>query len=174
MTGRRGVAAALIATLLLGGGCATTPPPAGWLSGRLLVKVEAAGDQPARSVSSAFELRGDDREGELRLNSPLGLRVATATWAPGLARLVTGDGEARYADLDALARDALGEALPLRALPDWLRGRPWPGADSRPAGAGFDQLGWHVALDRFEAGWVEASRATPPAVVVRARLERPA
>ena len=38
--------------------------------------------------------------------------------------------EAAYADLDALAAAALGEGVPMLALFDWLRGRPWAGAPS--------------------------------------------
>jgi outer membrane lipoprotein LolB len=165
--------AAVLACLLVG--CATKlPVGADWLSGRLQVKVDATTDAPSRSVASAFELRGDGDEGELRLNSPLGTRIATAIWAPGVARLTTSEGERRYADLDELSREALGEALPLRALPAWLRGRPWPGAESRSTSAGFEQFGWQISLQRFTAeGLLEALRSTPPAVTVRARLEKP-
>jgi outer membrane lipoprotein LolB len=125
-------------------------------------------------LNSAFELRGDGERGELRLNSPLGTVLAAAYWAPGEARLVTPEGERSYADLEALSREALGEALPLRALPAWLRGQPWAGSASQRNGAGFEQLGWQIDLERFGEGWVELTRAAPPAVLLRARLERPA
>jgi outer membrane lipoprotein LolB len=155
-------------------GCATPPPGAGdWLSGRLSLRVEAAEGTPARQLSSAFELRGDGDRGELRLSSPLGTVLAAAYWAPAEARLVTAEGERHYADLEALAREALGEALPLRALPAWLRGQPWAGSGSTPTAGGFEQLGWQVGLERFGEGWVELTRAAPPAVLLRARLERP-
>jgi outer membrane lipoprotein LolB len=150
--------------------CATRPTDSSdWLSGRLSLKV----DRPeARPVSTAFELRGDAEQGELRLTSPLGSVMASASWAPGQARLVTADGERRYADLDALAHDTLGEALPLRALPAWLRGQPWPGAGHQTAADGFEQLGWHIGLARYAEGWLDATRSTPPAVTLRARLDR--
>jgi outer membrane lipoprotein LolB len=170
----RCAALAAVATMLALAGCATAPPAGSdWLSGRLSVRVDAAATTPARQLSSDFELRGDGERGELRLNSPLGTALAVAYWAPGEARLVTPDGERRYADLETLAREALGEALPLRALPAWLRGQPWPGADSRATAGGFEQLGWQVGLQRFAEGWLEVTRATPPAVLLRARLERP-
>jgi outer membrane lipoprotein LolB len=162
--------AALAAAALLTG-CATTPPAGEVLSGRLSVRVDAIDTRPAHSVSSAFELRGDGERGELRLVSPLGSIVAWARWTPGEATLETADGQRRFDDLDALARDALGEALPLRALPAWLRGRPWPGAASRAAEQGFEQFGWQVGLGRFAEGWVEITRAAPPAVLLRARLD---
>ena len=172
---RRAAAAAVLALAAFLSGCATTRPPEGgdWLSGRISVKVDAIDARPARNISSAFELRGDADQGELRLTSPLGTRVATAFWAPGVARLVTPDGENRYPDLDTLSREALGEALPLRALPAWLRGQPWPGAESRRSDAGFEQLGWKVALTRYAEGWLEVTRAAAPAVTVKAKLEPP-
>ncbi|MDP3086229.1 MAG: outer membrane lipoprotein LolB [Rubrivivax sp.] len=151
------------------------PPPAEspWTSGRLTVRVDAHGDQAARQVGAAFDLRGDGDTGELRLSSPLGTLLAQANWSPGAAVLRSADGETRYPDLDTLSRQALGEALPLRALPDWLAGRPWPGAPSQSRAEGFDQLGWSVTLARLNDGWIDASRAAPPAVSLRVRLERP-
>ena len=169
-------AAALAALSLLLGGCATPVPPgqADWLSGRLSLRVDAAPAAPARQMSSAFELRGDGARGELRLNSPLGTLLAAASWAPGEARLVTPEGERRYADLDAMSREALGEALPLRALPAWLRGQRWEGSPSQATAEGFEQLGWQIGLQRFSDGWVEIRRQSPPAVLLRALVERPA
>lgn len=169
MTGVGGRAAALAVAVLVAS-CAT-PLPSDTVSGRLAVKVEAAAAAPARNVSSAFELRGDGERGELTLTSPLGSVVARARWTPGEATLATTEGERRFGDLDTLAREALGEALPLRALPAWLRGRPWPGADSRSTADGFEQLGWQIALTRFAEGQLEITRAAAPAVSLRARLE---
>ena len=100
--------------------------------------------------------------------------LAQARWAPGSVVLATPQGEKQFADLDALTREALGESLPVAALFDWLRGRPWPGAASSAAsGPGFEQLGWVVSLARFDDAWVEARRESPPAVTVRAKLDRP-
>jgi outer membrane lipoprotein LolB len=158
--------------------CTTTPPPppAGdTLSGRLAVKVDAAGTQPARSVSAGFDLTGTGDAGRLELTSPLGTVVARADWTPGQATLVTSDGESRFGNLDALTQEMLGETLPVAALFDWLRGRPWPGAPATPtappAEPGFDQLGWAVRLGRFEEGWVTATRARAPQVTVRAQVQ---
>jgi len=165
---------AALAALAVFGGCATTKRPADALSGKLSVRIDAAGSQPARSVTSDFELRGDAERGELRLTAPLGTLVAVARWAPGEAVLQSGQGEQRYPDLDTLARESLGEALPLRALPSWLRGQPWPGAASRANDGGFEQLGWQVGLAKFADGLLEVSRqAPPPAVLLRARLDQP-
>ena len=166
-------AALLLAAALLSA-CATPPrdaegPP--WTSGRLSLRIEASPERLAQSLAVAFELRGDGRSGELRLNSPLGTQLASARWAPGLATLVTPDGDQEYASLDELSRQALGATLPLAALPDWLAGKPWPGAVHAVREGGFDQLGWQVVLSRLAEGWVEARRAAAPQVLVRVKLD---
>lgn len=168
--------AALLLSLFLAG-CATPvlkPGETPWTTGRLSVRVDATESQPRQSMSADFELRGDGDSGELRLNSPLGNRVVSARWAPGLALLADAQGEQRFADLDALSQRALGEALPLAALPDWVNGRPWPGAPSEPIEGGFRQLGWEVSLARRGEGWIEAGRKAVPAILVRVRLDSPA
>lgn len=184
MTGRlrvgvRSAAIVWLAATLLGG-CAIVPtvePSVDRLSGRLSVRVEAAPGSPVRNVNAAFELEGDARTGRLNLSSPLGSVLAQARWAPGSVVLATPDGEQAFADMDALTREALGESVPVTALFDWLRGRPWPGAASvantPPAEPGFRQLGWTVSLARFDEALIAAQRDTPPAVVVRAKLDRP-
>jgi len=169
----RGRAASALATLALLAACATPPAPTGeaMLAGRLAVRVAAHAGQAERSASSLFELRGTAQQGELALSTPLGNTVARARWQPGSAELTTADGTTRYADLDALAEQLLGQALPLAALVDWLHGRPWDGAPSRPGPDGFEQLGWTVGLARFAEGWVVAERAQAPAMSVRAKLD---
>jgi len=144
------------------------------LSGRLSVQVETEPGATPRAVSAAFELSGDPRSGRLDLTNPLGNVMAQASWAPGSVVLKTPQATTDYPDLDALTREVLGESLPVAALFDWLRGRPWPDAPSRPdpASAGFEQLGWAVNLARFDEGWVTARRARQPVVTVRARLDR--
>ncbi|MEW6705062.1 MAG: outer membrane lipoprotein LolB [Pseudomonadota bacterium] len=143
------------------------------ISGKLSVQVEAQPGSPARSVSAAFDLRGGAERGEMQLTSPLGTVMARARWQPGEVLLKDAGGEKRFPDLPALADEVLGEPLPLAALFDWLRGRPWAGAPSSPLAppaAGFEQLGWTVALERWSEGWIVARRSAAPAVTVRARL----
>jgi outer membrane lipoprotein LolB len=167
-----GTGLALLALLLAG--CASTLPAPGespWTTGRLSVRIEAQAERAGQSVSAAFELRGDDRGGELRLNSPLGTRMVTARWAPGLAVLDDGQGERAYDSLAALSQQALGETLPLDALPDWLAGRPWAAAPHAPSADGFVQAGWQVDLSRRAEGWIEMHRSSPPAVRVRVKLD---
>ncbi|MDP1693457.1 MAG: outer membrane lipoprotein LolB [Burkholderiaceae bacterium] len=153
--------------------CATTPRPAPELTGRLALRIEAHAGAPARSLSTQFELRGDAQAGSLQLTTPLGSTAAQARWRPGLAEFITSEGTSRFADLDALAENLLGESLPLAALVEWLRGRPWPGAPSAARDNGFEQLGWRIDLSRLAEGWVLAGRDRTPALSVRARLEKP-
>jgi len=158
--------------------CASLTPPhaqgAQVLSGRLSVRVET---EPVRALSGAFELSGTAQNGALVLTSPLGSTLAQARWSPGEAVLETPGSRARYPDLDTLAEQALGERVPLAALFDWLRGRPWPGARSTatpaPGEPGFEQLGWVVSLAHFDDASIDARRLRPPAVTVRAKLDRP-
>jgi outer membrane lipoprotein LolB len=164
------LAAAVIA------GCATPARPpvqAGdTLAGRMTVQVDASPTSQARSLSAAFDLTGSPEQGRLNLSTPLGTTLAQARWAPGHVALLTPQGERVFTNLDELTREVLGESLPLAALFDWLRGRPWPGAPSTPTpDAGFRQLGWVVNLARYTEGWVTARRETAPPVLVRARLE---
>ena len=168
----RAAVLAMVAMVVLLQGCATTTPvgpgETPWIGGRLSLRIDA---NPVQNVSAAFELRGNGNSGELRLNSPLGTRLAAARWSPGSAVLADSQGEQRYASLQDLSRKALGEVLPLAALPDWLAGRPWPDAPHAINPAGFEQLGWMVQLTRRADGFVEASRAAPPAVLLRVKLD---
>ena len=163
------------------GACASVPPGAApgtgeALSGRLAVRVDASDGLAARSENASFELRGDARAGQLNLSTPLGSVLAQARWAPGSVVLATPQGERSFADLDSLTQEVLGESVPVAALFDWLRGRPWPGAVSTasvaPTEAGFAQLGWSVSLARFDTGLVVATRGRAPVVTVRAKLDR--
>jgi outer membrane lipoprotein LolB len=169
LVGCAGVAFALLSA------CASLTKPhaegAQVLSGRLSVRVDS---DPVRALSAAFELSGDATSGALVLSSALGATMAQARWSPGEAVLETPGNRANYPDLDTLAEQALGERVPLAALFDWLRGRPWAGAPSQALESGepgFRQLGWRVALARYAEGWVEARRDQAPSVTVRARLD---
>ena len=169
------------ASVLLMTGCASTPPapglptaPTPWATGRMSVRVDASPARVAQNFSAAFELRGDGDSGELRLVSALGTSLAHARWARGRVRLETADGERSFDSLDELSRQTLGEALPLAALPDWLAGRPWPGAAHTATADGFEQLGWQVQLSRLTEGFFEARRAAVPAVQLRIKLDAPA
>jgi len=175
----RCAAAAALATLALLAGCASVAPPGAVpggesLAGRLALRVDAAEGREARSVTAAFELLGRPEAGQLDLSTPLGTRIAQARWSPGRVVLMTPQGETPYASLDDLTQEVLGESLPVAALFDWLRGRPWTGAPHALAnpGPGFRQLGWNVDLARFAEDTLVAVRELPPAVSVRVKIDR--
>ena len=170
--------ASLVAVVLIAG-CASVepaPPVVGGdsFAGRLSVRVEPTASTSARSLTASFDLRGTPSAGTLGLSTPIGSLLAQARWQPGSVVLVTPQGSRRFADLDSLTREVLGESVPIEAWFDWLHGRPWPGAAStpQPAGSGFRQLGWTVDLSRFAAGAVSATRLEPqPPVGVRIQLD---
>ncbi len=169
-------AAALLCLGALLSGCSTAPPaavPERWITGRLNLQVAADAERRAQSLGASFELQGDARAGELRLMSPLGSQLAAARWSPGRAELQTSEGLRRFDNLDELSQQALGESLPLAALPSWLAGKPWPEWPYQPTAQGFDQAGWQVLLARQAEGVIEARRLAPPAVVLRVRLDPP-
>lgn len=142
----------------------------------MAVRTDAGNDAGPRSTSAAFELSGRPDAGSLDLASPLGTVLGRARWEPGRVELVTPQGRAAYPTLDALTREVLGESVPVAALFDWLKGRPWPDAPSASRAApatGFEQLGWSVDLAEFDAAVLTAVRLTPPAVTVRVKLDRP-
>ncbi len=174
-----GAAAACWPALALLQACSTVPADsasAPWTQGRLLLRVDATPSQTAQSFSAAFELRGSGTSGELRLLSPLGTRLATALWSPRQVLLTTPEGERTFENLDDLSQQALGQPVPLAALPDWLAGRPWAGAPFTPQPGGFEQLGWQVQTAAHADGLLEARRPaapTAPAVLLRVKLELP-
>lgn len=143
---------ALIAMLsLVITGCASRAPAAAWdtdfWSGRLALQVEG---RDAQSFSALFELRGDDRRGELVLLSPLGNRVAQLTWTDGQAELVSSEGRRSSSSLDALVEDVAGTPMPIAALFEWLKGRP------------MAVPGWEADLSASAEGRLTAKRHTPP------------
>ena len=178
---RRAAGIALLALMLAG--CATRPAAVDPLmsgerfSGRLSVQIEALDAEPARSTSGAFELMGNAQRGRLDLSTPIGSTVGRARWEPAGVFLETPQGNSRHPTLMDMTRTMLGEELPVTAMFDWLRGRPWPGADSVAAAsgepAGFHQLGWAVDLSKFDQARIVARRSAPPVVIVQVRLDRP-
>ena len=171
---RRGAVVAFAAFAALAG-CATLQPPElpPELAGRLAVRIDATAQTPSRSFSADFDLRGNAERGTLRLTGPLGATLADVRWQPGRAELADALGTRAFDTPDAMTQVLFGEALPLVALIDWLRGRPWPGAPSVKRDDGFEQLGWRIGLAGFAEGFLQATRERAPGINVRARLERP-
>lgn len=167
--------AVVLAALLLSGCASLAPqsPPtdAPRLTGRLSVTVAGTPNARATGGSAGFELIGGPEAGRLELVSPLGSLVARASWQPGLVLMQTPDTQRRFDSLDELTRELLGEPIPVAALFDWLKGRPWPAAAHQPLPQGFEQLGWRVDTSRRAAHVLVATRLAEPEVTLRARLE---
>lgn len=168
----------LLAALLLAG-CSSlarqTPPTVAdgdvRLNGRLTVQVAGGSGGRASGGNASFELIGNPAAGQLELSTPLGSLVARASWRAGEVRLQTPEDERRFDDLDSLTHELLGEPIPVAALFDWLRGKPWPQAANTPSANGFAQLGWQIDLSRFPEGLIVATRVAEPVVTLRARLD---
>ena len=152
----RPFAGVVLALCALGlGGCATAPKPpsptaaaaqSSW-TGRLGLQVE---NNPGKSFSAAFDLRGSPAAGELTLFSPLGGTLATMSWAPGAATLRAGSETRQFESLDALAAQATGTPIPVAALFDWL------------AGVNTAVPGWEADLSGVTEGRIHARRVQPP------------
>ena len=87
---------------------------AGLLAGEtpLALRVEPVASEAPRSVSAAFDLRGDSRAGTLGLSTPLGSMLAQARWSPAEVVLTTPRETRRFASLDELS-DRLGLSRPV-------------------------------------------------------------
>lgn len=168
---RRWAAIALLGALWAGGCTTVSPERSDTLSGRLALQIGAFGGSPARQWSAGFELRGTAQTGQLDLTSPLGTVVAQARWRPGAVELLQGGEHLQFDSLTALAQQLLGEPMPLEALFDWLRGRPWAQEPHQPTSSGFLQAGWAVDLSALAAGSLTARRSNEPAITLRARLD---
>ena len=168
--GRRLLAVAALALALAG--CALAPPGAeisaqgeqrfegrraaleslqAWqLNGR------AAFSGPGESGSAALHWRQQGEDYRILLRGPLGSGSLRLEGDALGATLTTSRGEqAQAADAGALLRELTGYALPVAALPYWLRGLPAPGPRQD---AGFDgqgllrqlsQAGWQVSYQEY-------------------------
>jgi outer membrane lipoprotein LolB len=146
-------------------------------TGRLAVQIAATPTEAAKGFSGQFDLRGSSEAGRLEVSGPFGAGRALAQWKPGQVQLIRGDQVLDYPTLDQLAADALGEPLPLIALFDWLKARPWPPANFQPreqGQSGFVQLGWRVDTSDMASGRLRAQRLAPPVIELRVVLDDPA
>ena len=148
-----------IGLIVLTAGCATPQRSADlartddYWTGRLALQIDS---NPPQRLNGGFELQGNPERGELRLFTPLGQTVASASWDRRHAILTRGDETRRYADTDSLTTELTGTALPLPALFAWLRGQT------------ADIPGWTADLSRHHEGRLSALRLQPqPSVQLR-------
>lgn len=132
---------------------------ASW-NGRLSVRVEATESMASQSFSSAFELQGEAKRGQLHFYTPLGSTAAAITWTPEQANLRSGSDSQSFSNIDALIARVLGTPVPVSALFAWL------------AGDASSLDGWQVDQSQFDSGKITARRTNPaPQAEIRVILE---
>lgn len=142
------------------------------LQGQLSVKLLATAERPAKGVSLGFFFSGQPEAGRLDLMTPLGSQLAQIGWTTSGAwlrragggdaapetqfgadlnrRPSSEDGLERFASIDALSEQVLGEAVPLQTLVHWMQGRPdplrlhVPGPGNGLDAGTFRQDGWLI------------------------------
>jgi outer membrane lipoprotein LolB len=126
--------------------------------GRISVQVQ--GDNPS-SMSASFLLRGDAKNGELDLYSPLGTTLGALQWTPQLVQFSDGSKHQYFNSLAELTEKATGSALPVDAIFDWLQGRD------------TQAFGWQADLSGVSQGSLSARRTVPaPEVTLRIKLDQ--
>jgi len=136
-------------------GCAGLPPeplPSDIFSivGRVVVRY---GDEAA---SGRVTWRHGAATDDLLISSPLGQGIAEITRRDGVYTLVTAkDKRFTATDPEQLTEQALGWALPLAGLPDWVQGRAQPGSSAEPRYhdgrlAELRQLGWTIEYSGYD------------------------
>lgn len=178
----------LLAMLTALGACSTWQPPPlaqsmpansaanvaqqARFAGHLSLKLQAFEGKSAEGGSFHFDLQGNTTAGVLDISTPLGTMVASVRWSPENANLLTPDGQQVYASIDALLTQAVGEALPIATIMQWLKGQPDPSlpstwadaSTSSTAGTRFEQAGWQVDIADLPSGVLHAIRDPQPSV----------
>jgi outer membrane lipoprotein LolB len=124
------------------------------------ISVQVLGDAPS-SMSASFSLRGDAKNGELDLYSPLGTTIGALQWTPHVVQLSEGGKHQYFNSLAELTEKATGAALPVDALFGWLQGRD------------VQATGWQADLSAASQGSFIARRINPaPEVTLRIKLDQ--
>jgi outer membrane lipoprotein LolB len=147
------------------------------LQGQMSIKLQAFGQQPAKGLSLGFFFNGHAQEGQLDLMTLLGSQMARVEWRADEAWLINEKGRRRFDSIESLAWEALGEALPLSALIQWMQGHPAPFMpyDAGPDNATFGQLGWHIDTHELAVKKLTAQRpasASQRGVTIKVYLDR--
>ena len=161
-------AMALVMTLLMAS-CAVAPapptPPTRTLSRdeirEFSLQARLAITRGAERVSVSVDWQHHDASDDITVLSPLGQTVAHLLADASGARLETADRQHLHApDLDALTERALGTALPLSGLPQWVLGRaiaPERGErDALGRWKQFNESGWQVIFAEYESDALDA------------------
>ena len=135
--------------------CAALPPePAA--PGEFAIVGRVAVRYGAEAANGRVTWRHTAIADDLLISTPLGQGIAEITRRDGVYTLVTAEAQ-RYTatDPERLTEQALGWALPLAGLADWLQGRPQPGVAAEPRYEGarlaeLRQLGWTIEYSDYE------------------------
>jgi outer membrane lipoprotein LolB len=123
------------------------------------ISVQVLGNTPT-SMSASFLLRGDAKNGELDLFSPLGTTLGALQWTPQLVQLSDGSKHQYFNSLAELTEQITGAALPVDAIFAWLEGRE------------VQATGWQADLSALSQGSLTARRTNPsPEVTLRIKLD---
>ena len=105
---------------------------------------------------------------EIDLWGPLGQGRVKLVKKDGEIRLESDKGVLAQGEPEAVMRAHLGWSLPLAVLPAWVQGGP---VDEMPVSGltrdeagrvlGFEQLGWQVALERYQSVGTDAAPGGP-------------
>ena len=121
------------------------------LQGRIGVQTEG------RGFSGSTRWQHQAAKDSIALFSPMGGQVANIDATPKGVLLVDNDGKSYSApDAESLTQKTLGWQLPMKGLPDWVLGRPAPGAveDARWDHAGrltrLKQNGWDISYTQYQ------------------------
>jgi outer membrane lipoprotein LolB len=138
-------------------GCATwrQPPPS---EGGFQLRGKLGVVQSQDSFSARFIWLQQGDQFDLDLWGPLGQGRVQLVGDDAVLELREGDGTViSRGPPDEVMTRHLGWSLPLRVLPEWVRGRPAPDArvthrtfDADGRLSGFRQLGWIIELGRYE------------------------
>jgi outer membrane lipoprotein LolB len=124
------------------------------------ISVQVLGDAPS-SMSASFLLRGNAKNGELDLYSPLGTTLGALQWTPQQVQLSDGGPHQYFNSLAELTEKATGAALPVDAIFEWLQGQP------------VRVTGWQADLSAMSQGALSARRTDPaPEVTLRIKLDQ--
>ena len=89
-------------------------------AGRISLQIKSESPQ---SFFAGFELKGNARQGELTLISPIGTILSILRWSPLETVMESGREVQRFESMDALLEKTTGAAIPVAALFDWLEGK---------------------------------------------------
>ncbi len=146
-------------------GCATQPPMTGSITteifaraGRFALRVEEP-LAPTQAVQGGFTWRDAQGRLELDLTNPFGNILARIEVTGKNSVLTQSSGSKLEAQTpEELVKIAVGEAIPVQGLRNWLRNQTVSDAamkrvarDAEGRVTGFEQAGWRVELSRFDA-----------------------